>query len=108
MAQDVMILMRANLLQGPLEGAGSENLFWATSTKRRKAKINLFTFLCGLTLPLGRINREKKDLEEKKENVLNQNFSVEVILEADPNKFRLRTFSLFYLSLLSLCIKYTC
>jgi hypothetical protein len=61
MAQDVMILMGANLLQGPLEGAGSENLFWATSTKRRKAKENLFTFLGELTLPLDRLHRGKKD-----------------------------------------------
>jgi hypothetical protein len=61
MAQDVMILMGANLLQGPLEGAGSENLFWATSTQRRKANKNLFTFLGGLTLPLNRLLRGKKD-----------------------------------------------
>ncbi len=45
--------------------------------REERLRKSFFVLLCGLTIPQGRLHREKKDkgrLREKKENVLNQNY----------------------------------
>ncbi len=46
-----------------------------------------FVFVRGLTLPQGRLHREKKDIKTQKRFFLVFLLSVEVLLEADPNEF---------------------